>query len=129
MARQAYETLRVGGNSLNDRLVKTNPDGKLNEHRTQAAKRVNTLFPVELHGLLRSSLPIALMLLLDLLHHGLKRAHGLDLAALLHRKRDHHEPDQQSEGNYRNTEVSEQVVVEQDQPVDHRLDDHEGPCV
>ena len=129
MARQPNKTLRVRRNSLDNRLIQTYPDRELNEHRTQTAKRVNTLLAVELHRLLGRPLPIALVLVLNLLHHGLECAHCLDLAALLHREWNHHDPYQQSEGDYRDAKVSQQVVVEQYQCIDHRLDDHEVPSV
>ena len=129
MARQANEAFRVRWNGLDDRLIQTYPDRELNEHRAQTAKRVNTLFAVELHRLLGRALPIAFVLVLDLLHHRLESAHGLDLATLFHCERDHRDSYQQREGNYRDAKVGEQVVVEQHQPVDHRLDDHEVPGV
>ena len=129
MARQPDKTLRVRRNSLYDRLVQPYPDRELNEHRTQTAKRVNTLLAVELHRFLGGALPIALVLVLDLLHHRLECAHRLDLATLLHCEWNHHDPHQQSEGNNRDAKVSQQVVVEQDQCVDHRLDDHKVPSV
>ena len=83
MARQTYKTLGVGGDGLNYRLVQPYPDRELNEHRAQAPERVDAVFPVELHRLLRSALPVPLVFLLDLLHQGLERTHPLDLAALL----------------------------------------------
>ena len=129
MSRQADETLRVGWNSLYYRLVQPDPYRELNEHWSQTAEWVDTLLAVELHRLLGRALPVAFVLVLDLLHHGLESAHRLDLAALLHRERDHHDPYQQGEGNYRDAEVREQVVIQQDQGIDHRLDDHEVPGV
>lgn len=110
-------------------MVQPYPDRELDEHRTQAAERVDPILAVELHRLLRSALSVALVFLLDLLHQRLERAHRLDLATLLDSERDHHHPHKQGEGNDRDAEISEQVVVEQDQRVDHRLDDHEVPGV
>ena len=129
VSRQADETLRVGWNSLNNRLVQPDPYRELNEHWSQAAKRVNTLLTIQLHRLLGRALPVAFVLVLDLLHHGLESAHRLYLAALLHRERNHHDPHQQSKGDNRDAKVREQVVIEQDQSIDHRLDDHEVPGV
>ena len=129
MTRQADQTLGIGWNGLNDRLVQPDPYRELDEHRAQASQRIDAVLTVELHRLLGRALPVALVLFLDLLHQGLERAHRLDLAALLDGERDHHHPHQQSEGNNRNAKVSQQVVVEQNQGVDHRLDDHQVPGV
>lgn len=129
MARETDKALRVGRDGLDDRLVQPYPDWELNEHRAQAAQRVDAVLSIELHRLLRRALPVSLVLVLDLLHERLERAHGLDLATLLDCQRDHHQSDEQREGYDRDSEVREQIVVEQDQPVDHRLDDYEVPSV
>ena len=93
VARESDEAFRVGRNSLYDRLVQPYPDRKLDEHRAQTAQRVDAMLTVELHRLLRSPLPVTLVLVLDLLHERLESAHGLNLAALLDRQGDHHHPD------------------------------------
>ena len=105
MSRKTYKALRVGRNSLDDRLVQSYPDRELNEHRAQAAQRVDPTLSIELHRLLRRPLTVSLVFVLDLLHERLEHAHGLDLAALLDRQGNHHHPDEQREGYDRDPEV------------------------
>ena len=87
------------------------------------------MLTVELHRLLGCPLTVTFVLVLDLLHERLESAHGLNLAALLDRQGDHHHPDQQRESDDGNAKIRQEVVVKQNQSVDHRLDDHEVPSI
>ncbi len=50
--RQPNEAFGIGGNGLDDGLVKPNPDWELYEHGAQAAERINTMLAIEPHRLL-----------------------------------------------------------------------------
>ena len=127
--RQPDEAFGIGRNGLDDSLVKPDPYRELYEHRAETAERIDAMLFVEPHGLLRGFLPVALVALLDILHQGLKRAHRLDLPALLYGQRDKREPHQQGKGDDGYAEVQERPRIEQHQPVDHGLDDDEIPSV
>ncbi len=66
--RKPDEAFGVGGNRLDDGLVKSNPYRELYEHRAQAAERIDAMLAIELHRLLRCLLPVVLVALLYLLH-------------------------------------------------------------
>ena len=66
--RKPDEAFGIGGNRLDDGLVKPDPYRELYEHRSKAAERVDTMLAIELHRLLRCLLPVVLVALLDLLH-------------------------------------------------------------
>ena len=123
------EAFGIGRDCLYDGLVKSDPDGELYKHRAEAAERIDAMLFIELHRLPRGLLPVVLVSLLDLLHQGLKRGHGLYLAALLHRQRDKRQSHQQGKGDDGYAEVQERPGIEQHQPVYHGLDDNEIPSV
>ncbi len=107
VSRQPDEAFGIGWNGLDDGLIQTNPYGELYEHGAKAAKRIDAVLAIEPHRLLRGLLPVVLVSFLNLLHEGLKRAHGLDLPALLYGQRDKREPHQQCKGNDGYAEVEE----------------------
>ena len=110
-------------------MVEAYPDRELNEHRPQASQWVDTLLPVELHGLLRDPLFVLGVAFLDLLQLGLEYRHGLQLPALLHRERHHDHANDEREYDDTYAEVLEKNAVQQHQAVDHRPDDDSVPDV
>ena len=129
MPREADQAFWSRGQRLQDALVQADPDGELDEHRAEAAQRVYAVFTVEPHRLLRLALPVIAVFGLNLLHLGLQRGHRFELAALLHRQRDHDRAYHQREDDNGQSEVAEEDAVQQQKAVDHRLDEDQVPDV
>ena len=94
MPRKPHKAFRIRRDSLDYSLVQPDPYWKLYEHRTKTPQRIDSVLAVEPHRFLRRLLPVVLVSLLNILHKGLERAHGLDLPALLYCQRDKHKPHQ-----------------------------------
>ncbi len=72
---QADEALGIRRHRLQDRLVQADPNRELDEHRSQATQRVDSVVLVQAHRLLGCPLLVVFVLCLDLLHQRLKCAH------------------------------------------------------
>ena len=105
--RQSHEAFRIGRYCLDDRLVQSDPDGELYEHRSETAQRVDAMLPVELHRFLRCLLPVVLIALLDVFHQGLQLSHRLDLPALFYSQRHERKADQQCKCDYGYSKIQE----------------------
>ena len=114
---------------MEEALVKADPDGELDEHRPQAPQGVHAVLLVHAHGLLGEALPVLGVFGLKLLELGLEPGHGLELAALLHRQRDHYRAHDQGEDDDAEPKAVEEDAIQQHQAVDHGLDNDQVPDV
>ena len=108
----AYQPLGKRRDGLDDGLVQTYPDGKLDDHWAKTSKRVDARLLVEAHRLLGDACAVLRVFALELLEARLQRGHLLGRVKLLHGQRKHDDTYNQREQDDGHAEVSEQRVQE-----------------
>ena len=102
-------------------------DGHLDDQRAQAAHRVDTRLPVELHRLRGHPLTVPAEALLNLAHLWLQVRHGLHLLQLLDGQWEGDQADKDRENNDSYAHVVEADGVQHHQQVQHGPDDYFPP--
>jgi len=117
MSRKSRQVLRAGGQHLDYGHVKPNPDGKLDDHGTQAPDGIHSRFLIEAHSLLGEACPIFGVAALECLNLGLHLRHLPGRAELPQGQRYSGQAHQDGEDDYGYPKVVAKNGIQHHQPI------------
>ena len=127
--RQVHEAAGQVAQALDDRPVQPDPDWELHDHRPQAPEGADSRLTVQLHRLALLKLGVVLETVADLLHLRLQGLHPGRRFQLLEGQRVECHADDDGERDDGERHAFKQHVIEEYQPVQHRLKEQEDKYV